>query len=361
MPQIKYSYCLDEKNQLVHIKSLTDATRHAHRWRCLQCGQEMVANLGQKNAWYFSHKADTACDGESYLHKLAKRRIREKFMSEESFPITFVRDVPCKEHDKCPFFSKYRCSDPKEIGLDLKIWNNKIVYDICEEEKSCDNLRADLLLTNSCKPNYNPTFIEIYKTHKCDELKLNSNNRIIETHQIKSEEDIDDIINRGFIEGENCQTHNFNPPFPPIRKNGIPIERFLLSKEGKATVIYAGEHLIYCDEVFQKCSTKSTIELNVATPDYTSNLSINLTSHEKGLLYLMRKNNLQIRNCILCKYNRYNDYHSGYICILYKKLGLYSPFPGQTRSKECEKFELNQGLMNYPLSDLENKVFEVPT
>ena len=70
--QIKYSYCVDEEGVLVHINSLTDATRHARKLLCLQCGQEMVANLGEKKVWYFSHKAETACDGESYLHKLAK-------------------------------------------------------------------------------------------------------------------------------------------------------------------------------------------------------------------------------------------------------------------------------------------------
>lgn len=46
-------------------------------------GQELVARLGQHNTKHFSHKSDTACDGESYLHKLAKRRIKEKFDSSE--------------------------------------------------------------------------------------------------------------------------------------------------------------------------------------------------------------------------------------------------------------------------------------
>ena len=46
--QIKYSYCVDENGELVHINSLTDATRHDRKLFCLQCGQEMVANLGKK-------------------------------------------------------------------------------------------------------------------------------------------------------------------------------------------------------------------------------------------------------------------------------------------------------------------------
>lgn len=89
--QVKYSYCINENNQLVHIKEITNETRHNHKLLCLECGQEMVANLGTKKAWYFSHKANTACNGESYLHKLAKRKIREKFLSSDSFPIIFTK------------------------------------------------------------------------------------------------------------------------------------------------------------------------------------------------------------------------------------------------------------------------------
>lgn len=66
MKQIKYSYCIDDDNNLIHVLSLTNSTRHSRKLYCLQCGQEMVANLGTKKSWYFSHKSDCACDGESY-------------------------------------------------------------------------------------------------------------------------------------------------------------------------------------------------------------------------------------------------------------------------------------------------------
>ena len=60
--QVKYSYCLDENGNLVHVEDLKDETRHAHQWYCLQCGQVMVPNLGKIKAKHFAHKADTACD-----------------------------------------------------------------------------------------------------------------------------------------------------------------------------------------------------------------------------------------------------------------------------------------------------------
>ena len=70
--QIKYSYCVDENGVLFCVRKLKNETRHSHQWYCLQCGQEMAPRLGETNAWHFAHKADTACDGESYLHKLAR-------------------------------------------------------------------------------------------------------------------------------------------------------------------------------------------------------------------------------------------------------------------------------------------------
>ena len=87
MRKIKYSYCLNENNELVHISSVSADNRHSHTFRCLECGQELIAKIGKIKVPHFAHGADTACDGESYLHKLAKRRIREKFMSADSFPL----------------------------------------------------------------------------------------------------------------------------------------------------------------------------------------------------------------------------------------------------------------------------------
>lgn len=71
MKQIKYSYCLDENKNLVHISSVTDENRHSRTFFCLECGQPMIAKIGKVKVPHFAHAADTACDGESYLHKLA--------------------------------------------------------------------------------------------------------------------------------------------------------------------------------------------------------------------------------------------------------------------------------------------------
>lgn len=365
MEQVKYSYCVDEKGNLVHVRSLTPATRHAHKLYCLQCGQEMIPNLGEKKAWYFSHKAETACDGESYLHKLAKRRIREKFLNEESFPITFCRDVPCSESKECPCCSeKYICQrQDVEIPGDLKIWKGKLLYDTCREEIPFDGFRPDLLLTCSTKPGREPIFIEVFKTHQSNEKKVNSSYKIIETNEIKTEEDIEDILNRGFVEGDNCTTYNFNPQLPSIRITDNPIDRFVLFKSGAAIVYKAVDYVVTCDKINLYCHRNSEIELNMRGQGidiWGDNAeSGKLDSYQKGLVYLVKKG-MTIRNCILCKFYKYNDYYSSPMCILYKKIGLESPFPKQTVANSCQQFELSQELLSHSLAELEKEVSIIP-
>ena len=195
MRTIKYSYCLNENNELVHIESITIENRHNHTYHCLECGQEMVAKIGKIKIKHFAHVADTACEGESYLHKLAKRRIREKFISSDTFPITFFRDVPCQDAKQCPFYYKNECfAENISIQMDLKKWQENVVYDTCEEEVKVESFRPDLLLKGPMDNKLGPVFIEIYKTHESEETKITSEYRIIETKKIETEADIDDII-----------------------------------------------------------------------------------------------------------------------------------------------------------------------
>ena len=289
MRQIKYKYCIDENENLVCIDNVTDATRHAHKWRCLECGQEMVPNLGTKKAWYFSHKADTACDGESYLHKLAKRRICEKFKSAESFPVTFVKDVPCSQHKTCLFFHESEC----QVRSTSPRFNLKKWYDTCQEEVHVGEFRPDLLLTCSTMPNRKPVFIEIYKTHQSGDVKVNSKHKIIETIQIKSEADIENIINNEFVEGKNCQTFNFNPDLPPQRKGDVPITRFFLFRNGAVYVYKEVDYAICCDKLNEKVNPNSICELNIKEVGielWGENAhNRTLDSYESGLIYLIKK------------------------------------------------------------------------
>lgn len=357
MKEIKYSYCIDENNNLIHINNVTKATRHNCKLFCLQCGQEMVANLGPQRARHFSHKANSACNGESYLHKLAKRRILEKFQSSDYFGITFIKDIPCNLHKTCFIFNDYYCLTEKlPIPFNLKTW-----YDTCKEEIKVGEFRPDLLLTYSGNSKREHVFIEIYKTHQVEKSKAKSKYRIIETQKLKSEDDVEDIINNGFVEGRNCQTFNFTPQLPSIRKTDVPIERFILSKNGFAQVFRAHDNIVYCAKLNEKVKSNSACELNIKEININTreeNVHNWLDSYELGLVYLIKKG-WQIRNCILCKFRKYNIGYGRHICIRYKSLGEDFQFPHQTMAQDCPYYTIDQEKINFQPSQLESLVSEV--
>lgn len=363
MKEIKYSYCLDENNELVHIDSVTEENRHSHTYHCLECGQPMIAKIGKVKIKHFAHKIDTACNGESYLHKLAKRRIRGKFMSADSFPLTFTRNVPCCKLNSCPCYNEVCCLvKGTKILSDLKLYNGHKVYDNCQEEVTVGEFRPDLLLSGPMDDKLGKVFIEIYKTHESEEPKVNSGNKMIETKKIKNEADIDDIINRGFIEGENCKTYNFSPRLPSIRKSDIPITRFVLFESGAVKVLSATEYIVMCDKLSQRVYPQSVRELNLKASGIDiwgiSEEGGKLDSYQTGLVYLNKKG-LDIKNCILCKFYKYNEWQNKHVCIRYKTLGEQYHFPKQPSARNCPLYEINPELMHHSLEELEKEVSEV--
>lgn len=249
-----------------------------------------------------------------------------------------------------------------KIHGDLKVWNSKILYDNCEEEVLVEGFRADLLLTYTKDADRSPIFIEIFKTHQSSDAKVNSKYRIIETLPIKSENDIDDILQRGFVEDENCAVYNFNPHLPFIRKKDVPIDRFILFRNWAAKVYNAMNYEVLCGSLNQRCNSDSVAELNMRPHGINiwgmQNQKETLDAYQMGLLYFVKKG-MPIRNCILCKYRKYNDAYNKFVCVLYKKLGHESPFPGQAKANQCPQYELSPIFKDYSLSDLEKEVSEV--
>ena len=340
MKQIKYSYCLNEKKELTHISNVTIENKHNQTFYCLECGNEMIAKIGKIKIPHFAHKSETACNGESYLHKLAKTKIRKYFYYTNNFPLILIRNVSCENKNICPIYYHWNCQEcNKQIP-----YNIKDLCDICKEEEPVENFQPDLLFTHS-EYTKRKIFIEIYKTHKSEEEKIKFNYKIIETKEIKSEADIDDIIERGFIEGENCETYNINPvKLPPIEKNnnsGLDIDRFILYKNGGVRVKY-----ISCEEINKKIDSSSMIELNICHPITPFD-----SSYYTGLAFLIQKS-YNVKNCILCKYHKYNDFYECSICILYKKLKLNTPKPKQTTANTCQSYEINPIVMKCDTSNI---------
>ena len=310
----------------------------------------MIANTGKVNRHYFSHAKNTSCSGETYLHKLAKKLIKQKFDSDDVFPIEFKKNVLCCDHNNCISFEDFYCRIEVSNKLDLKQSRNTILYDTCEEEISVGDFRPDLLLSLSTNPNQPKIFIEVLKTHKSTHKKLTSNIRLIETKRITSEYDINDIINNGFIEGSNCTLYNFNPHFKPVKKNDIPITRFIYYKTGRAFVYRAQDYCIYCEKNHERKKTNALYELNLRSDI--------LDDYSLGLLYLLRKG-VDIKNCCLCGFYRYNEFKNSMMCILYKHLQLDHFKPKLEYASQCCRFTINSEYDKYTLEELQKYVSEV--
>lgn len=358
---ITFHNATDADGHIIHIDEVTRDNRAEHYY-CVGCGEEMSAVLGDKREHHFRHK-EAHCNWESYLHKLAKKLIKDKFESSETFPVVFQREVPCTENCSCFLYQKEYCvKNNVKIPCDLKKWDGKQLYDQCREEVCYDGFRPDLLLSCALRPERAPIFIEIYKTHSSEKKKTSSSHKIIETKKLVSENDIYDILKRGFVEGDNCTTYNFSPQLPTVRKDDVPIDRFILFNNGAAKVIRAIDYELYCSEIHLKKFPHSIIELNMKSGgiDIWGDHFLNKTldSYQMGLVYLLRKG-MTIKNCILCEYYKYNDSYSHYMCVLYKTLHLSSCFPLQSDANKCSRFMVNQQLIqNAPdnIEDLFSKV-----
>ena len=185
MKEIKYKYALNEQGDIVSIYDVTSENKSTHQYNCISCGSILTPRIGTKNAPHFAHRNNTPnCSSETYLHKLAKQKIKEKFEQSKTFIITYYSNDKCINHNGCPIYVDNRC-----IARNKHEYNLKEYYNLCREEVGHDRYIADLLLTHTEKPDRDAIFIEIHVHHKSTELKKNSGHRIIEL-TIKSESDI---------------------------------------------------------------------------------------------------------------------------------------------------------------------------
>ena len=311
-----YSYANNEQNELINIS----VAEHGEKYYCPICGGIMIPHLGNIRKKHFVHKNRENCSYESYLHKLAKIKIQEAFLSSEHFYLSYKAKAVCSL--ECPFKDSPKCTGEKPVTFDLLKY-----YDTCEIEANYNQYRADLLLKSSVHPNLDPILIEILVTHKCTEEKIHSGSRIIEI-PIQSEEQIDKIVNNcrlnavrhNYIdndlleeinEGTAITLYNFNKkesfdPTDSIKENEDYFSRnntivLCLDKYGKFNT-----YNYHCFELSSKLHSDVHYYIStIATP-------------WKEIFQGFYKRGVKIRNCYLCKYSK-KDWHDERICVLYKK------------------------------------------
>ena len=206
---IQYPYALDEQGVLRHIDTVDKQDRSHHIFYCTNCGTEMRACLGDKNAHYFSHTCGCHCSIESYIHKTAKSILLKRYNdSYSSFIIRLRVKRKCKHFDIC---ENVNCKC--ELNPIYQEYNLKQHYDlpaVLEESYICDagEFTPDLMLKSSNTARH-PIFIEIFYKHKSSDKKLASGNYIIE-FKINSFTDLQNLERvKVFEESESIKFYNF--------------------------------------------------------------------------------------------------------------------------------------------------------
>lgn len=347
-----YSYALDAENNLIHVSS---AVREA-RYFCPHCRALMTPHMGKIRRWHFTHKANIEnCNYETYLHKIAKSKIREAFVSASEFIISYDVPAVCNRKESCIINKGDRCICNGRIEHDIRQF-----YDTCEEEVPYKNFVADLLLSSLTHPNREPILIEIYVSHKSTQEKITDGVRIIEV-QIRSEEDITEIVSSLKIEGDMASDryyfrdekpktffYNFKGSItkPPSYFNKM-IPNFIyylwmydsgyfkadkcLCDEDPAKYIPNNAHFITCSESF---------------------------SWSWAFLEFIKRG-VDVKNCLVCKYSSMTSMSliEERICTLYKKFGT-PRHPGINTAKTCQYFrrikEANQNTMFISPEEMEN-------
>lgn len=196
--KIKYRWAVNEKGETVYIDTLNELNRNQSKYFCPNCGCPMIPAIGEKRQAHFKHNRGSHCSYETYLHELAKTRLKEEFDRRDIFCIEVDAINACDKFDVCLFrkregdnsFGENRNTGYVDCKTHYKkMLNLKDLYDVCELEKGCDNFIPDVKFFNSTDSNVKPLFGEIFVSHGCEEKKIDSGYPIIE-FKIDDEDDL---------------------------------------------------------------------------------------------------------------------------------------------------------------------------
>lgn len=357
----RLTYAIDEMGALVNIDSVPTGNRCG--CFCPACNEPLIAkNKGAIRIHHFAHQSGKECDYavESMLHKLAKEKVREAFLSKSEFLIDFEYKSYCPDYEKCKFIRHGKCCDIKRQRFDIKRY-----YDSCEQEIQYDNInrRSDLKIFSSSNPNLPPIYLEFCVTHASDSEKLHSGNKIIEIC-LDSVADIQEMAENGIIESEsqrNDWNENTEEDSRPIRfygfknsdrNNGfisseIEFIRYILKESGK---ISWRQDRCNCKQL-TKSNNASLLEICVHTYDsWGMNKIVGYYAFPK----------FKIPNCILCRnfVDKYNGL--GKICRLYKYLQIpIDDYFNTVRARNCNCFIIYQKEMDDVLRNGLGKPFSI--
>lgn len=303
---IKYHSAADAAGKVIRINEVTPESRKSMPFFCLGCGKDMEAVLGQKKEHHFRHKDIGDCNPETYLHRLAKRVLKDKFDNEPQFLVKYYVQNDCHKLSQCEYRQRHNWQDCSSVVL--KAINLKEFYNTCKEEVSYKGFRADLMLSHSEYPDRMPVFLEVSVSHDCTPEKIESGIKIIE---IKVSNEID--VFREIIENEGesvpqAKTYHGNPVAtpPPVRfynfkrKGDIShtLSRFYLFRKDNGMYRTALKpQATTCQNADSEHEENACFEVTISEDKNPKNQYEKLYTLGIALAY---KRGSGIKNCILC-------------------------------------------------------------
>lgn len=177
MSELLNPFAIDEKGNVVYIKNGNESDKERYRnCFCPICKEKLIAKMGTKNIWHFSHKSDSTCKGsfETGLHLYGKEALRKG--TEILFPNIVLYDVlgmTMYDNKKKYEIKKWLSMQDIDTQLEfqgLKLFKENIYnYKYLNTETYIDNFKPDVLI----EVNGKKTAIEICATHSVDEKKTN--------------------------------------------------------------------------------------------------------------------------------------------------------------------------------------------
>lgn len=333
MAEIKYQYAYDENGNTVSVKDLTKDTCKLHTYKCIGCGNILLPRAIDSKCRrpHFYHKELVNCSSETYLHKLGKKLIKQKFYESNSFFISYKITKDCS-NKQC----QLRNINCQQSNVDYKI-NLREYYDTCKEEVPINGYVADILLTNSSNPNIPPLLIEICVTHPCDEEKIKSGLKIIEI-SISNEEDIAYFYKTLLLEETSYHCRRNEKSIKMISFNRERVEplssevyRFVYNPIYNET---GYTKTIKCQDASLKIQNDSLVELNMVKR-VNSGSFILYDFKSMAPLYWLALHN-RIRLCSLCKFYYATMYEYSPTCRL-SKYGK-PKYPLLKEAEKCNSF-----------------------
>lgn len=342
--EIQYRYALDQHDLPVDVFGLERASVDTgYVFRCVVCGRELIAKLGDIKAKHFAHKSLTNnCAHESYLHQLAKKTFYSEYSKclENNQPFHLVRT----ESVTCNHFENkhgYTCARTENKYHDLTKYFDRVGL-----EKHHKGLIADVLFQSSKTGDV--LLVEFSATHRCEEQKIGSGLRIVE-YSLTDEAQLEPVkVHSLHDSDERITLYNFRTRNEKRSVCGgncaAKLNVFVVYESKRSILLELDPHREVDSQVRGKVLHlevigKSPRKKEAQIPLFRQKVR---EAHFK---------NVPLKNCFLCRYHGGDGVENAVFCKVDKRS------VGSNHAVECEKYRPMHTMSECFAQDKKNEEF----